>query len=78
MNCRLMGVNAAVAASEHLSNLKGDEIENGSLIKCMANQGKYGVLNQVSLSLSRLRREKMLSHLGDIVGLTAYPAFFQA
>lgn len=38
-----MGVNAAVAESEHLSNLKGNEIANGSPMNCMAKQGKYGV-----------------------------------
>lgn len=52
VHCRLMEVNAASVASEHLSYLKGNGIVNGSLMSCMARQGGFSVLGQVVLSLS--------------------------
>ncbi len=52
VHCRLIEVNAASAASEHLSYLKENGIANESLMNCMAKQGEFSVLSQIGLALS--------------------------
>lgn len=52
VHCRLIEVNAASAASEHLSYLKGNGIANGSLMNCMVEHGEFRVLRQIGLALS--------------------------
>lgn len=51
VHCKLIEVNAASAASEHLSYLKGSGIANGSLMNCMAKHGEFSV-SQIGLALS--------------------------
>lgn len=54
VRCRLTEVNAASAASEHLSYLKGNGIANGSLMNCTAKHGEFSVLSQIGLALSEV------------------------
>lgn len=49
VHCRLIEVNAASAASEHLSYLKGNGIANGCLMNCVAKQGEFSVPMQTGL-----------------------------
>lgn len=50
----IIEVNAASAASEHLSYLRGNGIANGSFMSCMAKQGGLCVLSQIVVAISGL------------------------
>lgn len=49
VHCRLIEVNAASAASEHLSYLKGNGTANGRLMNYVAKQGEFSVLIHIGL-----------------------------
>lgn len=50
--CTLLEVNAASAASEHLSYMRVNEIANGSLMNCTAKQGEFSTPSLTGLALS--------------------------